>query len=336
MENFKNNRIFVYPCMDEITATKNEYINDFCENLEKKNNVIVNKNTKGNHLFPLVFHINDAEIFIFHWLENTPTYKYGFFQYIYSIITLTILKLYKKKIVWFCHNKKVHGLKNKIEEIQSNHLIRLLKKKANYIFTHSKEGLYMLDEYKCKSFFLMHPIKNRLHKYKYIKEYDLIIWGTISEYKGILEFLKYIKSNHKMQDLKIKIIGNCLDENLCDKIKKTISKNINFENRPVSFEELIILRSKVKFVLITHRTETILGSATLMDSLSIGFSVIAPDIAVFKELKVDDRINVLTYLKFDDIPFLLSKQTKKLNYYSFIEEYNWFTFTNKMLKIITK
>jgi beta-1,4-mannosyltransferase len=335
-ESFQIKRIIVYPCMDEMTDAKNSFINDFCENLENQGSVIVNKNHKGNHLFPLGLYINDADIFIFHWLENVPTYKRGFLQYIYAVVLLTVLKLFGKKIVWFCHNKKVHGLKNKIEEIQSNHLLYLLKGMSTHIFTHSKEGLEILEKFKDKSAYFMHPTKNRLITHEFTKKYDLLIWGSISEYKGVLEFLLQVKSNLKLQTLKIKIIGKCVDDPLLDEIKEALSNNIDFENRSVSFDELKVLRSSVEFILIPYKSETVLGSAILMDSLSIGFSIIAPDIAVFRELKEESRVRVKTYSNFCDIPSLIDKSNKILNYDSFLEEYKWSNFTREMLNSISK
>ena len=336
MGSFENKRICVYPSIDAMTILKNPYINDFCENLENQGNIIVNKNPKGNHLFPLGLYINDADIFIFHWLENVPTYKRGFLQYIYAVVLLTVLKLFGKKIVWFCHNKKVHGLKNKIEEIQSNHLLCLLKRMSTHIFTHSKEGLEILEKFKDKSIYLMHPSKNRLNTHEFIKKYDLLIWGSISEYKGVLEFLLEIKSNLKLQCLKIKIIGKCMDDQLLDEIKEALSNNIDFENRPISFDDLKVLRSSVEFVLIPYKSDTVLGSAILMDSLSFGFSVIAPDIAAFRELKDETRVRVKAYSNISDIPSLIGKSNKILNYDSFLEEYKWSNFTRKMLNTISE
>jgi hypothetical protein len=322
--------------MDTSTVAQNPYINDFCQNLENLEFDILNKNIRGNPLFPLIRYIFDADIFIFHWIENVPVYKKGFLQFIYAIVLLVILKLLGKKIVWFCHNKKVHGLKNKIQETESNHLLYLIKKKSTHIFTHSKEGLEILNKYNHKSIYLMHPTKNRLTNYEFSKKYDLLIWGSISKYKGILEFLSEVKSNPKLQSLKIKIIGNCEDRVLLDKINNSLSTNISFENRSISFEELNTLRASIEFVLITYKTETVLSSAILMDSLSFGFSIIAPDTAVFRELKNENRVNVKTYKNFSSVPDLIEESKEIVNYENFLSEYSWPDFTKNMSNTLFK
>lgn len=329
-------KIVIYPRIESLAKNQNPYIKDFCDNLESCGYLIVNKGIKNNPLLPIGFYFNNADIFIFHWLENVPTYKKGFLQYFYTLILILVLKLKRKKIVWFYHNKKVHGLENKLQETLSNHLLYLLKKYSTYIFTHSKEGLEMLDKFSHKSIYLMHPTKNRLAAHQFSKKYDLLIWGSISRYKGVLEFLSEVKSNPKLKNLKIKIIGNCGNRDLLIQINKALSSNISFENKPITFEELNTLRSSVEFVLITYKTESVLSSANLMDSLSCGFSIIAPDAAAFKELKDETRVNVKTYSNFNTIPDLLEESDKSFNYESFLEEYSWPNFTQKMLTKISK
>lgn len=334
--NSKYKKIVVYPSVDEMTAIKNPYINDFCLNLENQGINILNKNPKGNHLFSISPHVFTADVFIFHWLESVPTYKSGFFQYVYSLALITLLKLFGKEIIWFCHNKRNHSFNTKTEEFLSNHLLKLIKKKASFIFTHSKEGLEILDVYKEKTIYLMHPTKNRLVEKVFTNKFDLLIWGTISEYKGILEFLLEVKSNLHLQSLKIKIIGKCENNLLFNEISKSLTKNVNFENRSVSFDELKTLRSSIKFVLIPYKSETILSSAILMDSLSFGFSVIGPNTGSFRELKEETRVTVKTYSNFNEIPNLILNSNEISNYENFLEEYNWSNFTRKMLNEISK
>lgn len=329
-------KVYVYPISLKKSNLNNPYLSDFIINLESEGYIIINKNEQGNPLFPLLKYLNKSNVFIFHWLENIPSHKSGFLQYCFAIFSLEILSLLNKKIVFFLHNKRPHSTKSKFQNFQSISILLTLKKKATHIITHSQEGLALLNEYMQKSKYIIHPTKNKLVEniipdYKY----DLLIWGAISKYKGVYEFLEYHKNNSEINKLKVKIIGNCSDEKLLIKIKSIISSNVQFENRPISFKELEILRSNVRFILIPYKSETVLSSSVLMDSLSYGYSVIGPDYAAFRDLKMEKRINVLTYANFSEISQLIKIQKNEFNYNDFLEEHNWSNFTKKFIKTIS-
>lgn len=326
-------KYFIYPHSESLAKLDNPYIDDFVYNLKKEGCIIINKHRSGNPLFPLLSNLLKTDVFVFHWLENVPLYKHGNFQYIYAVFSIFLLKLFGKKIIWFKHNKKPHGLTNKIQGIESRHLIYLLKKNSTHIFTHSKEGLELLKKFSDKSTFLMHPTKDRLQNKEKSFKHDILIWGNISKYKGVYEFLKIHKANKELNKVSIRIIGRCKDEVLAKKINNVITKNVQFENRHINFNELKSLYGIVKYVLVPYKSETVLSSAVLMDSLSMGFSVIGPNTAVFKELSYDKRINVLTYNELNEIPEKIYLSKTSQDYKAFLDQYNW---SSSIKKIIAK
>src|SRR5690606_38410453 len=129
-----------------------------------------------------------------------------------QILLLYLILIYSRKrgikIVWFVHNNESH---NGQKRERKKRIINLMIRNSNVILSHSKELIDPLPKYKYKSF--PHPIEER-DFVENAKEYqyDLLIWGKMSQYKGVLEFLKY---NFKSDDLnthKILVIGRFTSE----------------------------------------------------------------------------------------------------------------------------
>ena len=67
------------------------------------------------------------------------------------------------------------------------------------ILTHSEEGITFGEEnypeYAHKIKYLIHPLKEIIQvKEEKTKKYDLLIWGSIYPYKGVVDFLSFLKS----------------------------------------------------------------------------------------------------------------------------------------------
>lgn len=103
-------------------------------------------------------------------------------------------------------------------------LTRFIAQKSDLILTHATEGVKMIEAHypyaAGKIHFLHHPTKNRLPESlpAEMPKYDILIWGNISPYKGVLEYLSYLKNNP--QDLKVCIIGKCSPNSLANEIRQ--------------------------------------------------------------------------------------------------------------------
>lgn len=330
-------RIFVYPhtYKKHKVYTGNPYILDFIEALKSHNYEISNELTIKHPLWSLLKFVNNSDIFIFHWLENVPLYKYGIWQFIFSWITLPVLRLKKKKIIWFRHNYIPHNVKSVLKRIMCAALIKRLKSKADIIITHSEMGLDDLEKEKDKSFYFIHPTKNRGILPRRKLKYDLLIWGTITRYKGVLDFLQYNFNVGDLDNCKIRIIGKCSDKILLAQINSVLKHNVSFENRRIEFDEVKNLVSETKYVILPYTSESVLSSGILMDSLSVGASIIGPNLGAFKDLSDDKEVNVRVYNSFSEIPTILNTSIPNANYPEFLSKHSWQIFSTDLQKLIS-
>lgn len=329
--------ITIYPNLPINSSTGvNPYIRDFIEALQSRNLSIVNKPHK-NPLISLLKPSYQGDVFIFNWLEDVRLQKYGFIQFIVAVIMLLFLKIRNKKIIWILHNKCSHLSRHH----KSSLCLRwILSKASTLIITHSKDGIELIRSHYTaalsKSVYLNHPTKNRMDLCGTLqsKTYDIIIWGTITPYKGVIEFLRYIKEQN-IQSLRICIIGKSSTAAIYNELMNCRTKNIEIINKAPSFEELAEYMAKSEFVLVPYHSESILSSGVLMDSLSFGAKIIGPDAGSFKDYSHEKNIKVYTFGKYGDIPNIITKY-KGLNvsrdcYRTFLEENDWEHFINRLI-----
>jgi glycosyltransferase involved in cell wall biosynthesis len=332
-------RVIIYP---NIPVKKGEYANpyiqDFIFSLKRKGIQIINTPNK-NPLVSLFFKENRyAHIYIFHWIENVPVYKYGYIQFVLTHILVLLIKIKRKKIVYFMHNKQPH-IEKKSHLCLS--LMRFMICFSDLIITHALDGLTLIKEkypkYIHKAHFLDHPTKDRLDSYYRMSKpcYDLLIWGTISKYKGILEFIQFAKDNN--YPWKIKIIGSCSSPAYFDELLKLKSDNVCVDNKNISFKDINRYISDSKFILIPYMSESVLSSGTLMDSLSFGAKIIGPNVGSFKDYSKNINLNVYTFSTYSEIQDIIDSHKEDINiakYHSFLQENSWENFTTKLLILI--
>lgn len=332
-------KITIYPRIPNNEGIRlNPYISDFINALEQNGVTIANPPHK-NPLFSLLFRKTDSDAYIFHWLENVPDYKYGMAQTIAAVWLLLKIKLKRKKIIWFLHNKQSHSAKHKSAK---KLLIQQLIHQADLIATHATEGVELIQKHypkaSTKVHFLHHPTKNRITiAPKCNPETDLLIWGNISPYKGVLEFVRF-SIKHSL-NLKTKIIGQCSSKELFQQLSFHSNDSIFIENRSIPFEELEKEIQKAKFVLVPYAAESILSSGILMDSLSYGAKVIGPNVGSFRDYANEPLLNVYTFNTFADISDIVQKEQEAINpenYHQFLNAHSWEKFGENFYRQLQK
>lgn len=332
-------KVTIYPhSITKGDIRMNPYISDFIQTLRQNGMTIANPPHK-NPLFSLIPQKTDSDAYIFHWLENVPDYKYGALQTLAAIWLLLKIKLHKKRVIWFLHNKRPHTMKH---QWAKKVLIHLLLRKADLIITHATEGVEVIrDLYPkavSKTEFLHHPTKNRMEGYvPQQTETDLLIWGNISRYKGVPEFVRFA-TQHSLK-LKTKIIGKCSSKELLEELRTECNDWISIEDRSIPFDELRQEIRKSRFVLIPYAAESILSSGILMDSLSFGAQVIGPNVGSFRDYAADPLLNVYTFHTFEEIPELVNKANKEINiadYNRFLDAHSWKEFGKEFQNLLQK
>lgn len=305
----------------------NPYLEDLCNALNMQHTVVNMNRWMNLGVFDIILYLKKADVFYFNFIEDLYKRKYGLIQFIAFPFIVALLKLFRKKIIWTKHDVSSHsnGLKIPYKIIDG-----LLENSATTIVIHTEETYKYISEKrhsKCK--YIFHPFNREYycHSNEGIK-YDVLIWGAMQPYKGILEFVQFYQSSNL--SLRIKIIGFFASKEYYNQVKKHCDNTINLEDRFVSKDELRELHEQSKYVLFTYNGASVLNSAALVESLSLGNCIIGPNVGAFKELK--EKNLVLSYDRLNDIYSILTKTHNicASDVADFIKNNSWSGYSNKL------
>ena len=169
--------------------------------------------------------------------------------------------------------------------------------------------------------------------------YDFLIWGDIYAYKGITEFLKFLKESGNLQLYKILIVGRCYDINYKNEVNKYLSLNIIHYDEFYNIEKITNFANQSRFTLFTYRPESFLSSGLLIESIRMGSAIIGPNIGSFKDLSSFKFIK--TYNTYEEIieiynNFNYNKNSILTEAMNFCQENSWDLFSEKLFKELSK
>jgi glycosyltransferase involved in cell wall biosynthesis len=331
----------MYPISDpNKTVSRNPYIDKLIETIEENSCVVVNKGKISKYgVFDLLLYMGKVDIYYLNWIENLPDRRFGWIQIILFFFIFLILKLFGKKIIWMMHNKISHSKKGLLLKIVTNYM---LVNYSDIVLTHSLDGVkfgnILLKNTK-KIEFIHHPIENNIQKINNDRtsDIDILIWGSISPYKGVDTFLDYLQKSKISEKYKIHIVGKISNKELSEKLNSYSTDKIVIENDFVSTERLEELFSKSKMVLFTYAGYSTLSSGALMDTLAYNNHVIGPNVGAFRDLNEEGLIETFTDFnnlieKFEN--GLLDKNLESKHLAIFIENNSWKNFGNWLCEII--
>jgi beta-1,4-mannosyltransferase len=317
----------------------NPYIDDLAASIEKFYNVINKNSPSDKGIFDLLKYIFKIDFLFLNWIENVPERKGGLYQTWFFLAFLPLLRLLGIKIIWTMHNKHSHSV-NHIALKKT--IFNKLLKKADYILTHSSEGISYGDSIisgsQSRIKYLPHPVKDRRDKIVTEKKWDILIWGTLSPYKGIVEFLKLLNEQNVQHNYKILIIGKSVSKDYYSSLLSHSNENIVVKDEFIDNTSLKVLINQSKIVLFTYATSSILSSGALMDSIGFGANVIGPDVGAFSDLAKEGIIRI--YKNQDEIIPLINSQLNGRNSYSqetitsFLYENSWDKYAENVHHII--
>jgi beta-1,4-mannosyltransferase len=272
-----------------------------------------------------------SDMVIFNWLENLPLRRLGLLQTIIAMGYLRLLKARGIKIVWIKHNKISHSEK---WFAVSRLIQRILNRYADHIVTHSLD-IDPIDTNKLM--YLPHP-SNIGPEAVLLDEpeeptIDLLIWGSLLPYKGVLEFLQFAKKDACLRLLKIHVAGKCTPE-YWEQLRKFSGGNVTLDNRFIKEEELVNLFKKTRFVLFTYKKKSVMSSGVLIDSLAACRKIIAPDCGAFSDMARQHNF-VQVYNEFSEISTFFRQHYNdyKLNYKevcAFVAQNSWYNMGAKI------
>lgn len=177
----------------------NPYVADFRAALEHAGHTVVNAPHR-NPLLSLLRSQAQGDVVVFNWFESIPEFRHGVIQSWIAACLLLWLKLRGRRVVWMLHNKAPHAPRHP----WLNRMLRgLIAQTCSLIVTHAREGVEVVRKFYPsalhKVHFIDHPTKNRLALLpeRMTKNYDLLIWGHIARYKGVFEFVDFLRKIRK-------------------------------------------------------------------------------------------------------------------------------------------
>jgi beta-1,4-mannosyltransferase len=336
-------RIYLYPISSRHSkiVLYNPYIDDLASAIEKYYNVINKHNPSDKGIFDFIRYIFKTDYLFLNWIENLPERKGGKYQTWFFFAILPLLKLLGIKIIWTMHNKLSHS-KNHLAVKQS--IFNKLLQKSDVILTHSSEGISYAESIvpgiHSRLQYFAHPVKDRRGELRAENTRDILIWGTLSPYKGILEFLKLLHEQNLQNKYKILIIGKSISKDYFNSLLDYSNENILIREDFVDSKALQELISQSKIVLFTYATSSILSSGALMDSIGFGATAIGPEVGAFNDLAKEGIIT--TYKNQDDIISVINNQPNgnrtipENNMDTFLKENSWNKYAENVHNLLQK
>ncbi len=302
-------KIYVSPSANRKSGYPNRYFVFLKENLADYFDVLDSGNepylTQG---WALLRHSFKADIFLLSFVETIAFHKLAFVQYLMVRFSLLVMRLRRKDIVFIFHNPRPH----KGENWMSRSLTKVQLIQACLVISHSCETASfargLLSEYGCspdKVRYICHPVvwnpsdDRSATAVNDVRDRpdEILIWGNILPYKGVLEFVS--SPSVRAAGLNVRIVGKCKDPKLASEIEKAVAEcsvlgsgnypvitpsKIVFENRSADFEELASLVHLSRFVLFPYLPGSVSGSGVLMDTLAMGGNPVGPAVGAFADL----------------------------------------------------
>src|SRR4051812_47637515 len=282
----------------------NTYIPDLITNLGQ-HFTVVNKQTNLG-LLDVILKMPKCDVLYFNWIEDVADKKFGAMQVLLLATILVFSTMSGKMIVWFLHNNLSHKKKN---QWLKKRVVGLMKRYADLVLSHSNEAY--IEGLKQDIQVFDHPVglyQPVTPKESYL--YDLLIWGTVSPYKGVAEFLSYNKSTTVLHKYKILVAGKFSSEAYYEEMKKLATNNVIIENKILSEDDITRLFSESRYILFTYNATSVLSSAALCKTLVSGKTIIGPNVGAFKELGKKGLI--YNYNSFEELASVLENvETKK-------------------------
>jgi beta-1,4-mannosyltransferase len=265
----------------------NDYILSFNDALRKHFTIVNDRDRFRPAVIKEFFASFKVDYFILNWPEDIVTKKGGIIQLWLGFLNIYLLKLAGGKLVWICHNRFPHG--NRFKGIR----VRALKwyiRHADLILTHAREATVFLKDkqhFKKDLIYFPHPVYTgeigSADQRSEIQS-DILIWGNITPYKGILEFIQEYKKRNCTY--KVDIIGKCNSEIYFQQLKKVADGlPVHLKNTFLPDDQLKSAFENTRLILLPYNDETIFASGSLIHSLMSEKIIIGPASGNFKDLE---------------------------------------------------
>ncbi len=333
---------YIYP-NSKWKGIENPYLENFVSSFKGEIDFVNFKNISRTGLLDIFRYIFRINLIFFNWIEDVPSKKGGMLQwYIFKNVIYPVLRFRKVKIIWVLHNNVSHYETHK--EIKQE-IFNSFFKYSDLILTHAEDGIQIINQKlgaeNLKAVYYPHPFNNRKRYINKEKDIDILIWGSVSRYKGIHIFLDQVQQNEYLQNLNIKICGKVMEKSYEALLYEKLPENVHFENRFVSDDELDEYLSRSKITLFIYASDSVLSSGALSDSVGYGNVIIGPSKGAFKDLSKQHF--VLLFQNAEEIPQLCKSvinnyseaELKSMPQNKFLRDHTWNDFSKFFIKLIS-
>jgi beta-1,4-mannosyltransferase len=323
--------IYVYPITPFVFQKgANNYILKLIDILNKEFTVI-NKQTRLG-IFDMLLKLPKCNIIYFNWIADIADKRFGYIQIPVLFFILVCCKILNIQIAWFVHNDISHTRKHWFAKKVIRRMMMIF---SDVTFTHSNELSLIKKMPEIKVF--EHPVDEMpFIENVSVPSYDVLIWGSVSPYKGVREFTEFNFASHKMHSQKILIAGKFASEEFYNTIAGYKEDNLELINKVIEENELMDLFAKSRYIVFCYRSASVLSSAALCKTLSYGKTIVGPNIGSFKELGKKGLI--YTYDTLDELADLLEELKTNQRYIdqhhikNYIQNTSWSGFRDFLVK----
>lgn len=345
-------RIYVSPSANRKSGYPNRYFVVLKENLGEYFDVLDSGNepylTQG---WALLKHSFKADIFLLSFVETIAFHKLAFIQYLMVRLSFLVMRLRRGRIVFIFHNPRPHKGENWMSRSLTRMQLTQSCLVVSHSCETAAFARALLSEYGCspdKVRYICHPIVDPSASVGGVSgcasvgagssasvaagassfgtsaaglaavsasatpSDEVLIWGNILPYKGVLEFVS--SPAVRAAGLNVRIVGRCKDASLAVAIEKAVGQcdagqsaegstsadgsdylhrtRIVFENRAADFKELAVLIRSSRHVLFPYLPGSVSSSGVLMDTLSMGGNPVGPAIGAFADLACENVCDV--------------------------------------------
>lgn len=256
-----------------------------------------------------------ADVFLLSFVETIAFHKLAFIQYLAAMLSLLIMKLRRREVIFIFHNPRPHKGENRMSRSLTMRMLRqavLVLSHSTDTAAYAKSLISNFGGDPAKVKYVCHPMPATDVPAPDMSSGRILIWGNVLPYKGVLEFV----SCPEIRDagLDVHIVGRCPDSSLSASIEQSISRpyatHFLFENRSASFEELRSLIPSSKYVVFPYLPGSVSGSGVLMDTIAMGGEPVGPSFGAFADLASENVCHI-----YHSIPELVTilKSPKRLN-----------------------
>ena len=278
-----------------------------------------------------------ADVFLLSFVETIAFHKLAWIQQWMALAALRIMKIRRRKIIFIFHNPRPHKGETSISRRLTDAQFRL----ADAVIAHSREAatvarlrLAVLAEDPGKVCYIAHPVTPFSGQAaSAVDPFDVLLWGDILPYKGVLEFVR--EPALAESGLCVRIIGRCADPVYARELESSLPAGVSFENRRAPFEELASLSKAARYVLFPYLPGSVSSSGVLMDTLALGGTPVGPAIGAFSDLAEEGLC--LTYSSVEELFVILSgkQEIDPARRTAFIRKHSWEAFAKTIWQLVS-